>query len=158
MVPAGDDVQREDEAERLNRELIELLNELRVALPGVQVLFAFLLVVPFNQRWSDVTDLQRDVYFVTLLLTAGAMAFLIAPSATHRLRFRKHDKPLLLVLSNRYAIVGLGLLALAITGAVLLVADVLFGTVEAAIVAAATFLVFGGLWFGVPLGREIKDD
>jgi hypothetical protein len=156
-VPEPDrDRSGEDPSERINRELIELLNELRVALPGVQVLFGFLLVVPFNQRWNDVTDLQRDIYFVTLLLTAASTAFLIAPSATHRLRFRAHDKARLIEISNRYAIIGLALLCLALTGAVLLVADVLFGTGEAALVAALTFAVFGGLWFVIPLRMVLE--
>jgi hypothetical protein len=123
----------------------------------VQVLFGFLLVVPFNQRWNDVTDLQRDVYFVTLMLTTASTAFLLAPSATHRLRFRARDKTRILFLSNRYAIIGLGLLCLAITGAVLLIADVLFGTREAAVVAAVTFAVFAGLWFAVPVALALSD-
>ena len=80
------------EGSRYDREWLELLNELRVVLPGVQVLFAFLLPVPFTSRWADVNDFQRDVYFVTLLLAAAATAMLIAPSSMHRIRFRKHDK------------------------------------------------------------------
>ena len=83
----------EDEQERLNRQLIELLNELRVAMPGVQVLFGFLLAVPFQQRFEQVSDFQQTVYFVTLLCAAVATAFLIAPSAYHRLMFEQHDKP-----------------------------------------------------------------
>ena len=96
----------ESKEERLDRELIELLNELRVALPGVQVLFAFLLGVPFTQRFGEVTDLQKDVYFLTFLCAAVATALLIAPSAYHRLDWRRGDKEHLLVVSNRLAIVG----------------------------------------------------
>src|SRR5918996_1213051 len=103
----------EDRKERLDRELIELLNELRVAIPGVQVLFAFLLTVPFTQRFGDVSEFQKTVYFVTLLCAAAASAFLIAPSAYHRLRFRQRDKHQMVVTSNRLAIVGLAFLALA---------------------------------------------
>jgi Family of unknown function (DUF6328) len=148
----------ESEDERLDRELIELLNELRVALPGVQVLFGFLLVVPFSARWTRVTDLQRDVYFVTLLLTAAATAFLIAPSANHRLRFRKGDKPFLVTSGSRSALIGLAFLSLALTGAVLLVADVLFGTLGSSLAAAATFVAITGLWFAVPLARALADE
>src|SRR5213595_3851650 len=92
--------------ERADRELIELLNELRVALPGVQVLFAFLLAVPFANGWTRVTDLQRDVFFVAFLATAAASILLIAPSSYHRLRWREGDKEHMLVTSNRLAIAG----------------------------------------------------
>src|SRR4051812_37621482 len=91
----------EDEGERLDRELIELLNELRVVMPGVQLLFGFLLTVPFQQRFSQVDDVQRIVYFVTLLLTAASAAFLMAPSAFHRLTFREGQKPYLIALGTR---------------------------------------------------------
>src|SRR4029079_17490593 len=97
----------ESKDESLDRELIECLNELRVALPGVQVLFAFLLGVPFTQRFSEVSDLQKDVYFLTFLCTAVATALLIAPSAYHRLEWRQGDKGYLLVISNRLAIAGI---------------------------------------------------
>ena len=114
----------EDEGERLDRELLELLNELRVLIPGVQVLFGFLLTVPFQQRFAQVDDFQRIVYFVTLLLTAARAAFLMAPSAFHRLTFRAGQKPYL-SLGTRQAIVGIALLALAMNGAMLLLIDVL---------------------------------
>src|SRR5215218_6736335 len=104
---------RESKEERLDRELIELLNELRVALPGVQVLFAFLLIVPFSNGYANMTALQKDVYFGTFLCTAVATAFLIAPSAQHRLRWREHDKEHLLVTANRQAIAGTAFLAVA---------------------------------------------
>ena len=110
----------EDEAERLDRELIELLNELRVVMPGVQVLFGFLLTVPFQQRFSVVTDFQKDVYFVTLLLTAVSIAFLLGPSAFHRLTFRHGQKPYLIRLGTRQTIAGLVFLALALVLVVLL--------------------------------------
>src|SRR3954467_396000 len=112
-------------SERINRELIELLNELRVALPGVQFLFAFLLVVPFQQRGGQTTDFQQDVYFVTLVAAAVATALLIAPAAQHRVLFRQHDKERLLKRSSSMAYAGLLVLAVAIASAVLLVVDVL---------------------------------
>src|SRR5215210_7188503 len=116
----------EDEQERLNRQLIELLNELRVAMPGVQVLFGFLLAVPFQQRFEQVSDFQQTVYFVTLLCAAVATAFLIAPSAYHRLMFEQHDKPNIVHIGTAQMIAGLCALALALNGAVLLVTDLLF--------------------------------
>src|SRR3954447_17685568 len=109
--PTNGGVSDEDRKERINRELIELLNELRVALPGVQVLFAFLLAVPFAQGFTKVTDFQRALFFVVLALTAVSAALLIAPSAWHRLRFRRRDKERILHASNKMAIGGLGFLA-----------------------------------------------
>ena len=147
----------ESKEEQLDRELIELLNELRVALPGVQVLFAFLLGVPFTQRFGEVTDLQKDVYFLTFLCTATATALLIAPSAYHRLDWRRGDKEHLLVVSNRFAISGTAFLALAISGAVFVVTDILFDPTSAAVVAAVTAAFFGWFWYGLPLLRRLRD-
>lgn len=144
----------EDEAERLDRELIELLNELRVVMPGVQVLFGFLLTVPFQQRFETIDDFQRIVYFVTLLLVAASSAFLMGPSAFHRLTFREGQKPYLVRLGTRQTIVGMALLALAINGVVLLLADLLFHTTTVAIVVAAMAGLFGWLWFGLALWRR----
>src|SRR5215510_12688228 len=147
----------ESKQERLDRELIEFLNEVRVALPGVQVLFAFLLIVPFSNGYADMTDLQKDVYFVTFVLTAAASAFLIAPSAQHRLRWREHDKERLLIVANRQAITGAALLALAMCGATFLVTDVLFELTSAAVVTGLVAALFAWLWFGWPLWRELRD-
>ena len=149
---------RESKDERLDRELIELLNELRVALPGVQVLFAFLLIVPFSNGYPNITELQKDVYFITFLCTAAASAFLIAPSAQHRLRWRQRDKERLLVVANRQAIAGSVLLAGAMCGATFLVTDVLFEVTSAAIVTGCVAALFTWLWFGWPLLREAQDD
>jgi hypothetical protein len=147
----------EDKQERLNRELIELLNELRVALPGVQVLFAFLLVVPFQERFAQVTDLQKDVYFFCFLCTALASALLIAPSAYHRLRWRQRDKEQMLLTSNRLTIAGTVFLALGMTATVFLITDLLFASTAAAVVAAGTALTFAWLWYGLPLTRRLRD-
>ena len=144
----------ESKDERLDRELIELLNELRVALPGVQVLFAFLLGVPFTQRFAQVTDLQKDVYFVTFLCAAIATALLIAPSAYHRLEWRQGDKEHLLVVSNRLAIAGTAFLALSISGTVFVVTDLLFNKTSAAVVAGLTAAFFGWFWYAMPLLRR----
>src|SRR5918999_1854295 len=103
----------ETDEQRVDRNLLELLNELRVALPGVQVLFAFLLVVPFSQGWADITAFQEKIYFVTLLCTAAASALLIAPSIHHRIEFREQDKEHIVMVANRLAIAGLTFLAIA---------------------------------------------
>jgi hypothetical protein len=144
----------ESEKERVDREFIELLNELRVALPGVQVLFAFLLVVPFQQRFATVTQFQRTVYFVTLLLAAASCAFLIAPSAHHRILFRARDKQELLLTANRLAIAGTGFLAAAIVGVLMLITDFLYDTTTTIVVTAAAAGVFGALWYALPLRRR----
>ena len=146
--------QRRRDRSYLDRELLELLNELRVALPGVQVLFAFLLIVPFSNGWRHVTDAQRDVYFVAFLCAAVSSAFLIAPSAYHRLRWREGDKEQLLVTANRLAIIGAVFLAAGMAATMFLITDVLFGSAWAAVVTALAGGVFAWLWFGLALLRE----
>ena len=152
--PTPRDERDETPAERADRNMAELLQELRVALPGVQVLFAFLLAVPFQQRFADVTSFQEKTYFVTLLLSSAATAFLIAPTAYHRLNFARRDKAHIVAMASRLTIVGLALLALAMTGAVLLVTDFLFGDTTVAITVAATGFMFVFLWFAMPLIRR----
>jgi hypothetical protein len=144
----------ETEKERVDRELIELLNELRVALPGVQVLFAFLLTIPFSSRFETLTTAQDAMYFGTFVVTLLASAFLMAPSASHRLRFRQGDKERLLASANRFAIAGLAMLALALGGASLLVADLLYGDAAAWVAVVCTLAVLVWCWFGLPLGRR----
>jgi hypothetical protein len=137
--------------QRHDRELIELLNELRVTLPGVQVLFAFLLAVPFANGWKNVTDFQRDVYFVDFLATAVSSALLMAPSAYHRLRWRVEDKGRIVRLSNRLMIAGLFFLAVSISASVLLVTDYIFDESTAIATTAALGAVFVALWYGLAL-------
>ena len=146
----------EEKSERIDRELIELLNELRVALPGVQVLFAFLLTVPFSQGFVKTTAFQRDLLFGVLAATAISAALLIAPSAWHRLRFRRRDKELILVMANRMAIAGLGFLAIAMVGAVVLIANYAFSDTLTVISGVVAALVFGGLWYGLPVARTLE--
>ena len=148
--------EQEDKAERLNRELIELLNELRVALPGVQVLFAFLLAVPFTQRFTEVDKLQRSAYFAAVVFTAIASMLLIAPSAYHRLRWREHDKEHMLQTANVLSIAGTVFLALGVTGVVFLVTDMLYQRTWAAVVAAAIAAGFAWFWYGLPLQRRLR--
>ena len=147
----------ETHEERVNRELIELLNELRVALPGVQVLFAFLLAVPFSQRFDETTELQRDTFMVALLSTLAGSVFLIAPSAYHRLRFRDRDKEALLQISNLFAIVGMFFLALAMTAVVFLVTDLMFKGLATSVITALTAALFATVWFVLPLVRKSQD-
>ena len=147
----------ETHEERVNRELIELLNELRVALPGVQVLFAFLLAVPFSQRFGETTPLQRDTFMVALLSTLAGSVFLIAPSAYHRIRFRDGDKEALLQISNTFAIVGLVFLAIGMTSVVFLVTDMIFKGLFTAVVTALTAGLFALVWFVLPLVRKSQD-
>jgi hypothetical protein len=138
----------------LDRELIELLNELRVALPGVQVLFAFLLAVPFANGWNRVTDLQRDVFFVAFLSTATASILFIAPSAHHRLRWREGDKERMLRRANALAIAGTVFLAIGMTAVVFLIGDILFRGWWAALTAAVIAGGFAWFWYGLPLLRR----
>ena len=148
----------EDEKERVDRELIELLNGLRVILPGVQVLLAFLLTVPFSSGFPDATRIEKVLYFVSVLLTVGAIAALTMPAAYHRIRFREGDKERMLLLSNAFAIGGLALLALAMATVVFLITDVLFGTGVAAPVAVAALAILSGIWFALPLWRRVRDE
>jgi hypothetical protein len=151
----------ETHREQIDRELIELLNELRVALPGVQFLFAFLLIVPFQQKVDQLTDFQRDVYFVALAAAALASALLIAPAAQHRILFRQQDKEALLKRSNRSAIAGLLALGLAICAALLLVVDVLFSLRLAWVTSGALAVLLVWWWLAVPLwkrGRNQQDE
>jgi hypothetical protein len=146
---------RDPDEERLDRELIELLNELRVALPGVQVLFAFLLAVPFTQRFKGVSGVEKWAFFGSFLCTAAASVLLIAPSAYHRLRWREHDKEHMLTTANRLTIAGLAFLALAMTGVVFLITDLLFGVAAAVPVSAVAALTFGWFWYALPLLRTL---
>ena len=149
--------EREGDEGRLDRELIELLNELRVALPGVQVLFAFLLAVPFTQRFGRLSGVQQDVFFAAFLCTAIATALLIAPSAYHRLRWRERDKEQMLQTANRLAIWGTVFLAAAVVGVVFLVTDLLFGLGATLAATILTGVLFAWLWYGLPLLRRVPD-
>jgi len=148
---------QETEKERIDREVIELLNELRVTLPGVQVLFAFLLILPFQPGFAEVTDLERAVYFVAFLATTAATIMLLTPASYHRLRFRAGDKLRMLLISNRLVIGGMLCLAVAITAAVFLIAEVLVGDMGAIGVAAAAAIGLAAFWYVVPLLGKLRD-
>ena len=147
----------EGDEQRRDRELIELLNELRVALPGVQVLFAFLLAVPFANGFPRLGELDRDIFFVAFIATALSTVCLIAPSSYHRLRWRAHDKERMLVASNVLTIAGLVLLAVAITAVVFVITDFLFHRAWAAAFTAIVALAFVVLWYGLPLRTAYLD-
>jgi predicted membrane channel-forming protein YqfA (hemolysin III family) len=147
----------ESRKERSDRELIELLNEVRVALPGVQVLFAFLLAVPFAQGWTRVTDFQKDVFFVAFIATTLSSALLIAPSSYHRLLWRRYDKKEIVKTANWLTIAGLFALAVAIEAAVLLVGDYLFARTEAIITTVCVGVFIAVFWYGLALGTLLRD-
>ena len=146
-----------------DRELIELLNELRVALPGVQVLFAFLLVLPFSARF-EAQGAQKAAYMIALSATVLATALLIAPSVYHRLRWRERNKERMLRTSNRLAIAGIAFTAVALTASVYLITDQLFGVGVTVAMTAACGAVFALGWFVLPLSTpydrwdEVDDD
>jgi hypothetical protein len=156
---SGDPTRRETENQRLDRNLSELLNELRVALPGVQVLFAFLLIVPFNQGWTRMSQFDRKLYFGTLLCTALATVLLIAPTIHHRLLFRQRQKRFLVMTANRLSEAGMTALAVAMTSAVALVTHVEFGgTIATVVVSGVVALCFAGVWYAVPIGHRSHRD
>jgi hypothetical protein len=146
----------ESRRERVNRELIELLNELRVALPGVQVLFAFLLTVPFSNGYKRITPFQKDVYFAILVTTAISTACFTVPTAYHRLNFRKREKEQILLSSNKFAIAGIMFLAISMVGVLVLIADVVYSGAAAVVAGLLAVVLFGGLWAVLPLLR--RDD
>jgi hypothetical protein len=148
----------EDGQERRARELAELLQELRVVLPGVQVLFAFLLTVPFAPGFEGVTPLQKDVFFGTLVCTTLSTGLLMAPSAHHRILWRRHAREHRLKVANRLVVAGIALLLPAIAGSLFVITDVIFGSRPAAVVTAviAVFLVY--VWFVMPLTRRLDGD
>jgi uncharacterized protein DUF6328 len=147
--------EHETEKERLDRNLDQLLTELRVAMPGVQILFGFLLTVPFAQRFGDVTAFQRDVYLVALCAAAVATAFLIAPTSYHRMTFRRGHKRHLVFAATKWMIIGLVALGVAVNAAVLLVADFLFDAWVAIVLVAVMAALYLGLWFIWPIVRRL---
>jgi hypothetical protein len=148
----------EDRKERVDRELVELLNELRIVLPGVQVLFAFLLTLPFTGRFDILSGTQRDVYFAAFLCTAAGSVLLMAPLANHRLRFRAFDKEQMLLGFNILAVGGSVFLAAAIGLSVYLITDVLYSAPRAALVAGLTFGWTVFFWYAVPLWHRWRRD
>jgi amino acid transporter len=156
--PEPDGETTETPGERADRNFIELLQEFRVAVTGVQVLFAFLLTVPFSGRFRMLTDGQRGIYFATFVGTTIATGLFMAPTAYHRIRFRQGDKERMLRTSNAFAIVGIAFLALSITLAVLLITDLLFGWSVAVGVGVVVLGFLVWVWFAIPLSRRVRDE
>ncbi len=147
-----------DEARRIrDRQVAEILQELRVAITGGQILFGFLLTVPFAQRWTETDDVQRALFLITLLSIAVATGCFIAPTATHRIRFHRRDRAFLVAYANGAAIAGLTCLMVAMLSAVLLVTDFVFDRTTAVLATAGVGLVLVTLWFAVPLARYRRD-
>lgn len=144
----------EPDSERLARNVTDLLNELRVAGTGVQVMFAFLLVVPFNAGWKEASVFDRWVYFMALLCIAIAAVLLIAPSVHHRLLFRQRERAYLVRVGTRLAIVAAAFLAVGLTGILVLISNFVFGTIAAVGVGIAATIVVTFVWFALPLRRR----
>jgi amino acid transporter len=153
----GEAPEDEQVKERLEREHGELLEELRALIPGAQVLFGFLLAIRFTSPFTDLDTVQRYIYYATLLTTAVALVFLLAPSAYHRLRFREGDKDAMVRKGNREAITGTGAIALAFTGVLYLITDLVFTTQAAIAVAVAFFALTAWRWWAIALYRKARE-
>jgi hypothetical protein len=154
VVSAPEPLRDETDHERLDRNLVELLQEVRVVQTGVQVLFAFLLTVPFSSRFEAITHFQRGAYFAALVASAAASVLLIAPTAVHRILFRLGQKEYMVEVSNRLALGGLLATAVAMTAGVLLAADVMFGAGVGIAIGVATAVAFVVVWALFPLRRR----
>lgn len=153
----AEDKRDESQPQRLDRNTVELLNELRIAGTGIQVMFAFLLILPFNRGWTKVDDFERTVYFVTLLVVALAAFLLLAPPIHHRLLFRHGEKPWLVRVGNYMAIAGMSCLGLGFVGILILISDYVVGGAAPAIVGLLAAAVIAGLWFVLPLLRRDEE-
>ncbi|GAA3484994.1 DUF6328 family protein [Streptomyces yanii] len=147
---SGQPGRQETSEERADRNLIELLQELRVIQTGVQIVFAFLLGLAFTSRFPTLDTMERYTYVVTLLLAVVSSAILATPVALHRVLFHRGEKVRIVALSARLTEVGLVFLALALSGATLLLMDVVLGLTAAVVITAATVAMFAGLWFALP--------
>jgi hypothetical protein len=146
-----DGERHETEAERIDRNLTELLQELRIAGLGVQVLFGFLLSLPFTTKFSGLDGGQRNLYLFDILASAVATGLLTAPVAHHRILFRHHEKARILRRANVMALLGLGAVGVAISGSLLLVTSVVYRGVAAPVIALAVAVTLFVLWFLLPL-------
>jgi hypothetical protein len=154
----GDANEEESKRQQLNRELLELLNELRVALAGVTVLFAFLLTLPFTSRFEKLDQLQKNTLIFAFFAAASAVITLVMPTAFHRIRWRHGDKEALMRTSNRMALVGLVCLSVALTSVVLLFTELFFSEGVAIAITAIFGMLISGLWFVLPIARWARDD
>lgn len=147
----GESLRNETETEGLDRNWISLLQELRVVQTGVQLLTGFLLTLPFQDRFDALSDAMRGVYLATVLCSIASTVLLIAPVATHRILFRRHRLDRLVTAAHRYAMAGLVLLGLALTGVVAIMFYLVVGEVAAICAAAGVALTFALVWLVVPL-------
>jgi len=141
----------------LDQEWGELVEEHRLAMPGVQVLFGFLLILPFQNRFRELSTQQEYVYFSALLCATVAIVLLISPTAAHRIRWRQSDKEVLLRRATRTAIAATVFMAASMTGSVYLITDYLFGEPATAIVTAIVAALFAGFWYVLPVVRRLRD-
>jgi cation transport ATPase len=148
---------RERSKEELDQEWGELVEEHRLAMPGVQVLFGFLLILPFQNRFRELSTQQEYVYFSALLCATVAIVLLISPTAAHRIRWRQSDKEVLLRRATRTAIAATVFMAASMTGSVYLITDYLFGEPATAIVTAIVAALFAGFWYVLPVVRRLRD-
>jgi len=151
-----DDNDEETKAERLDRELTELVQELRVLLPGVQVLFGFLLVVPFSVGFRSVNGAERALFFIAIAATSVSAVLLIAPSARHRARFRDRDKEALIVSSNQLTLAATAFLAVAMVAVIVLIGEYLYNWVLGIVAGVVTFALVGWFWYGWGIARNIQ--
>ncbi len=154
QLPLSGSGRRETESQRLDRNTIELLNEVRIAGTGIQVLFGFLLAVPFNARFARITPFERNTYYVTLLCVAVAAVLLVAPSIQHRIVFRRAQKDFVVKTGNRLVIIAMGFLTVGMTGIVVLVSDFVIDGTAAAIAGTATAVLTLTVWFAIPLAHR----
>ena len=150
--------ENETQDERENRELIELLNEVRVVLPGVQVLFAFLLTLAFSSTFNTIDTIERFTYLVAFFSTAGASVLLMAPTTFHRIRFRQGDKEALLRLATQFTLAGMSLLAVAMVSGIWLVSEKVMSQRAANVVGVIAIVVIGFLWFAIPIWRRARHE
>ena len=154
--PVTNDDESKDERE--NRELIELLNEVRVVLPGVQVLFAFLLTLAFSSAFKTIDSIERFTYLLAFFSTAGASVLLMAPTTFHRIRFRQGDKEALLRLATQFTLAGMGLLAVAMVAGIWLVSEKVLSQQAANVVGVISIVVIVFLWFAIPIWRRARHE
>ncbi len=158
QAPKRDEERGESEPEKLDRNTIELLNEIRVASGGIQFMFGFLLIVPFDSAFSRISSFERSVYFGSLMCVAISCVLLMAPSIHHRILFRLHQKRFLIRVANQMAIAGMAFLGVGFTGILVVLSDFVVGGLAPVAVAVAAVLGIGGLWFALPLGHRARDE
>jgi predicted membrane channel-forming protein YqfA (hemolysin III family) len=146
----------ESESEQLARNLNELLQEIRVAQAGVQILFGFLLSIAFTERYASTSDYVRATHLITVLFSTAAVALLTSPAAWHRMLFRLGRRETIINAADRFAIVGLACLAVAMTGTVLLLSEMIVGGWPAIVLATLAGIGFALVWFALPMRHRLR--